>query len=470
MKYSLRTKLSLSYIFVALVSVAIISFLMNFMLEKQFQSYVIKNIEQQNKEIVAGLTGQYQANLGWQPLLIEDLGVRAIGDGLMIRLEDSEGNTIWSALEHNHGLCQTMLQEITRNMNSRYPGIKGNYVEVPYSITHNNIEVGKVYIGYYGPFYLNDNDLHFINTLNQLLVGAGVFSMALALIIGTIMAKRLSKPIAKVIKATEMISKGYYHDLIKESSNTIEIEQLTDSVNQLALNLDQQEILRKRLTADVAHELRTPIATLQSHMEAMIDGVWEPNTNRLESCHEEIVRIGRLVGDLEKLAKYESENLKLNIEQFDLSAVITSILNNFQNDFLSKSIHVTFTSHQIMIEADQDKIRQVIVNLLSNAIKYTQDSGEVEITLKEDKDELTLIVKDNGIGIPKKDIPVIFERFYRTDQSRNRLTGGSGIGLAIVKAIVDAHKGNIIVDSELNIGTTVEIRIPKKSTGSNRES
>jgi len=443
---------------------------MNFMLEKQFQSYVIKNIEQQNKEIVAGLTGQYQANLGWQPLLIEDLGVRAIGDGLMIRLEDSEGNTIWSALEHNHGLCQTMLQEITRNMNSRYPSIKGNYVEVPYSIISNNIEVGKVYIGYYGPFYLNDNDLHFINTLNQLLISAGVFSMALALIIGTIMAKRLTKPIAKIIKATEMISKGYYHDLIKESSNTIEIEQLTNSVNQLALNLDQQEILRKRLTADVAHELRTPIATLQSHMEAMIDGVWEPNTNRLESCHEEIVRIGRLVGDLEKLAKYESENLKLNIEQFDLSAVITSILNNFQNDFLSKSIHVTFTSHQIMIEADQDKIRQVIVNLLSNAIKYTQDSGEVEITLKEDKDELTLIVKDNGIGIPKKDIPVIFERFYRTDQSRNRLTGGSGIGLAIVKAIVDAHKGNIIVDSELNIGTTVEIRIPKKSTGSNRES
>ncbi|PKM49377.1 MAG: two-component sensor histidine kinase [Firmicutes bacterium HGW-Firmicutes-7] len=463
MKYSLRTKLSLSYVFVALISITVISVLTNSMLNKQFEVYVKKNIEQRNIEIVSAITNQYVPGGAWKTSLVEDIGVGALGNGLIIRLENNNGEVIWDATVHNHGLCQRIIHQMTNNMNSRYPNLKGSYIEVPYAIMSDSNEVGKLYIGYYGPFYLNDNDFEFINSLNRLFVSVGVFSMAFALVIGYIMARRLSKPIARVIDATQMISKGYFHDRINEASNTKEIGQLTESVNQLAQTLETQELLRKRLTGDVAHELRTPIATLQSHMEAMIDGIWEPDIQRIQSCHEEIMRIGRMVGDLEELSRYESENLLLTKTSFDISQVISRILQNFQTDFRKKNINIVFTDKEHIIEADQDKISQVIVNLVSNALKYTAQGGLVEIEVLAEEKATKLIVRDNGSGIPEKDLPYIFERFYRADQSRNRMTGGAGIGLTIVKTIVDAHKGTIMIDSEIDMGTQISILLPKQA-------
>lgn len=462
MKYSLRTKLSLSYIFVALMSVVILSLLSNIVLEKQFQSYLKKNIDKQNMDIVNQITEKYRDNIGWQYASIEDIGTRAISDGVIIRVEDHNGNIVWDALEHNHGLCQAMLQEMAQNMSTKYPQVKGSYKEDTYPIISSLNEVGKVYIGYYGPFYLNQSDLEFISALNRLLIIVGVIVFIIALVIGYYMANRLSKPISSTIRATHLISEGYYHNRINEDSNTKEVIDLIESVNHLAFTLEEQDQLRKQLTGDVAHELRTPIATLQSHMEAMIDGIWEINTDRLESCREEIIRIGRLVGDLEKLANYERGNLNLSKANFDISQAIIRILKMYENEFINKNIGIRFSETEVFVWADEDKICQVIVNLVSNALKYTAEGGQVEISLEDNLNTTTLTVKDNGIGIPKKDLPYVFERFYRADQSRNRLTGGSGIGLAIVKAIIEAHDGIVTIESELNVGTEVKVVIPKQ--------
>ena len=154
--------------------------------------------------------------------------------------------------------------------------------------------------------------------------------------------ERISNPISKVIETARMIAKGYFGDRLSVKSNTTEISQLTTTINDLADTLEKQETLRKRLTADVAHELRTPLATLQSHMEAMIDGIWKPDSERLKSCHEEILRINRMVGDLEKLAKYESENLILNKTNFDISELASRIIKNFESDFINKDIRINF--------------------------------------------------------------------------------------------------------------------------------
>lgn len=276
------------------------------------------------------------------------------------------------------------------------------------------------------------------------------------------MAKRLSTPITRVINTAQMISKGYFGDRATEKSTTTEISQLTTTINDLADTLEKQGILRKRLTADVAHELRTPLATLQSHMEAMIDGIWKPETERLKSCHEEIMRISRMVGDLEKLARYESENLILNKSEFDLSELIQHIIKNFESDFLNKNIEINFYGEEEVIVADRDKISQVIVNLVSNALKYTSSGGSVEVSVKGAEDITEVCVKDNGPGIPSEDLPYIFERFYRADKSRNRMTGGSGIGLTITKAIVEAHKGKIAVQSVKDEGSEFVVSLPKK--------
>jgi signal transduction histidine kinase len=435
--------------------------LTNLLLEKHFSEYIIENQERKNKEIASLISQQYKSEGKWNTDAIQNICINALGQGMIIKVVDSAEKVIWDARLHNNVQCEQMIAHMAENMSSRYPNWKGGYVENEYPVTGRLSTVGRVEIGYYGPYYFTDSDLAFISTINRLLLSVGVFSLILSLVIGAVMARRLSTPISRVISTAEMISKGYFSDRTSEQSSTKEISQLTETINNLAETLETQEILRKRLTADVAHELRTPLATLQSHMEAMIDGIWKPDTERLKSCHEEIVRINRMVGDLEKLAKYESENLILNKTSFNLSELIQSIIKNFQSDFMKKEIDVSFIGEEEPVMADRDKMSQVIVNLFSNALKFTQPGGRVEVRVKGTADITEISIKDNGRGIPADDLPHIFERFYRADKSRNRLSGGAGIGLTITKAIVEAHKGKIQVQSKVDEGTEFIISLPR---------
>lgn len=464
MKYSFRTKLSLSYIAVVLVSVLLISIMMNQLLDKHFRDYIIQNQELKNKAVVSQVSQQYKAGGIWNTEAIENICINALEQGMIITVKDVSGNTIWDARAHDNAQCEEILSDMADNMHSRYPHWDGSYVENSYPITSDSGDIGTVTIGYYGPYYFNDSDLEFISTINRLLMGVGAFSLVLSFLVGSIMAKRLSSPISRVIDTAQMISKGYFNDRITEESSTIETAQLTETINNLAETLEHQETLRKRLTGDVAHELRTPLATLQSHMEAMIDGIWEADTERLKSCHEEIIRINRLVGDLEKLARYESENLILHKTNFDISKLISQIIKNFENEFVAKGIELDFEAKEEMIFADKDKISQVIVNLLSNAHKYTPSGGAVAIRIISTADKTEIHIKDTGNGISPEDLPMIFERFYRADKSRNRLTGGAGIGLTITKSIVEAHKGSIQVSSIASKGSEFIIKLPKQAS------
>lgn len=461
MKVSLRSKLSISYIFVTLLLVALISLFTNVLLEKQFKGYIIKQQEQRNKAFVSLIVKQYNKDSGWDKSVIENIGVNALEQGIIMKVKDATGKMIWDATVHNNGLCAQMLTHMSHNMNSRYPNFKGGYIETKYPVKYGSHEVGSIEIGYYGPYYFTDNDLDFINSLNYILIAVGVFSLFVALILGAFMAKRISTPISRVVNAAGQISKGFFKERIVEQSNTKEILQLISTINNLAETLEKQEVLRKRMAADVAHELRTPLATLQSHMEALIDGIWKPDIERFKSCHEEIMRINRMVGDMEKLARFEGENVVLDKSQFDVSELIHHILTNFELDFKNKDIKLCFLGEMEVIEADKDKISQVIINLVSNALKYTPKGGMIEVNVKGTEDRTEIFVRDNGNGIASEDLPYIFERFYRADQSRNRLTGGSGIGLTITKAIVELHKGKITVHSELNQGTEFVVLLPK---------
>lgn len=459
MKYKLRTKLSLSYVFITLLIVVLISLLVNFLLEKQFNNYIIKEQESKNQQIVQMLSQQYK-NQHWDLNAVENIGTNALEQGLIIKLTDKSGKTIWDATIHNQGLCMQMIDHMSKNMLSHYPNFKGGYTKKIYPVQQSSAHIGVVEIGYYGPFYFSDNDLAFINTLNKLLFGVALLAIMIAFGLGAIMSERISKPILQTISAAQRIAWGNFKDRIDEKSATLEINQLIEAINSLADNLDKQEVLRKRMSADVAHELRTPLATLQSHLEAMLDGIWEADQARLNSCHEEVLRINKLVGDLEKLAKYESENLVLEKSEFDLTALAESILLNFEMEALKKNISIDLSSKPQKIWADKDKISQLIVNLVANALKFTPEGGLIRVHIEADAKDLKLLVKDNGQGIPVVDLPYVFDRFYRADKSRNRITGGSGIGLAISKAIVDAHKGSISVDSQVGIGTTFTVIFP----------
>lgn len=453
MTTSLRTRLSLTYILTAAIIVFLILVLTNAFVVKHFREYVKENEELRNKQIVLMMSGQYMGDYRWNTQGIETIGVSCLESGIILRVKDISGKVIWDAKTHNDGMCQRIITNMTQNSGGIIGTKDSSYIEIPYDININLKKVGTVEIGTYGSNYLNEHDIAFVNAFNGVLLVVGIFSLILALLLGTFMASRISNPISKVIRAAKSISKGFYSERITQKANTLEIIELTSTVNNLAESLEKQETLRKRLTADVAHELRTPLATLQSHIEAMLDGIWEADANRLQSCHDEITRISKMVGDLEKLTKYESESLRLEREIFDLSELTDRLVQNFQGQFQSKSLQLVFGGEISMIDADRDKISQVVINLLSNALKYTPEGGRVEVQVDNSNGKAKLIVKDNGIGIPKEDLPYIFERFYRADKSRTRMTGGAGIGLTICKAIVDAHGGTIEVESSNENGT-----------------
>lgn len=461
MKRKLKTSLITSYVLLALISTILISILANIFLENQFKDYVINNQKNRTNQIIASFSKTYIAEKRWDVAVVENIGVGAMEYGMIVSLYSPAGKKLWDAREHNNGICEAMIKHMSQNMISHFSYWKGGYMEETKEILVNSKIVGTVKIGYYGPYFFTDNDLAFLKTLNEIIILVGVVSLVLAVIVGIMMASNISRPIVRVISTAQRITKGHYKERINENSKIIEINELTGTINNLAENLGVQETLRKKLTGDVAHELRTPLTTLQTHMEAILDGVWEPSMDRIESCYEEIIRINRLVGDLEKVARFDCDNMALDKTKFDLKELTQKTLMNFQSEAMNRKITLSFEGEQTSIIGDKDKITQVLVNLLSNALKYTPDGGRVQVLINSQKDCTELFIKDNGIGIAEEDLPHIFERFYRADKSRSRKTGGSGIGLTITKAIVDAHGGEINVLSKLGEGTEFYVKLKR---------
>lgn len=463
MKRSLRTQLSVSYVIMALLLVAAISVMINYLFQNQFKNYIISQQQQKNQSLVNMLENQYKtSNNSWQTGAVQGIGVDALEQGIIMKVKDASGNVIWDATVHNNGMCVQMLQDISANMQKYNANFKGGYVQSDYPIVVGSQVVGNMTAGYFGPYYYSDNDIYFLDNINTIMIAVAVFSLVIALVLAAYMARRISRPISKAVKAASEISKGNYDQRIEEKSGTHEIIKLTETINNLAGSLEHQQNLRKQMSADVAHELRTPLANLQSTMEAMIDGVWQPDTERLQSCHEEILRINRLVGDLEKLERLEAENSVLDYSEFNISELIGHTVQNFEPEFHKKNVGLSFTGEDATLYADKDKISQVLVNLISNALKYTPEGGKVGVQLKGSEKFIEVSITDSGKGIAEDDIAFIFERFYRADKSRNRLTGGLGLGLTISKAIVDAHNGKISVSSAVGKGTTFTVILPKR--------
>ena len=254
---------------------------------------------------------------------------------------------------------------------------------------------------------------------------------------------------------------------IEGTTRTRELDGIAAAVNSLSRGLAAQEELRRRLTADMAHELRTPLATLQSHLEAMIDGVWSPDGNRLNGLHEEILRLSRMVTDMESLARLES-GTALARRDVDMRALVERLVGTHEPLFRDGGIALSFScapAGEVMAFVDPDRIAQAVVNLISNALRYTSAGGSVQVAVDADAESVTIRVSDTGIGINAEDQERIFERFYRTDASRSRDTGGSGIGLSIARAIIEAHGGTISVRSAEGHGSEFRLQVPRRAPG-----
>lgn len=461
--YSLRTMIAIRFALIVILVVFLISAASNILIKRQFEKYVGEQQNKQAEELAQNLSYQYNNTSGeWNLDYIHGLGMYALNEGYIIKLYDVNENVLWDAEHHDMTLCYQMMDTLTLRMQENRPDIDGDFVTHRFDLEQDDNVIGFLDISYYSPYYLNENDFQFITALNQILIVVGIISLLGAVVMGLILANNITKPIVKTVEITKQISDGDYNICFEDGAKTKELLGLTRAVNQMAETLEEQEILRKRLTSDVAHELRTPIANVSSYLEAIIEGVWEPTAERLQNCYDELERLSKLVSDLERLRQVENENLKLQKTEVDLFELAQAIVRNFETQLAEKNLRCTVDGTHTVVYVDRNRMKQVITNLLSNAIKYSNEGGTVHVLIEDETNTVIMRVEDDGIGIAEKDLKLIFERFYRTDKSRNRNTGGTGIGLTIVKTIIQAHGGKIVAESEEANGSRFIITLPKK--------
>ena len=453
MKQKISAQLAAGFAFIVLITVAVISVTANGLISRQFEQYVAQQRKMSSEQLAQSLSFQYHAEDGtWNVDYIHGLGMYALKDGYLIRLSDAEGQVIWDAENHDMTLCHQIMQDIRTQMSQRRPDLDGNFTTYRYDLKQNDEVIGYLDVSYYSPYYLNESDFRFLDSLNRILLVVGICAAVAAAAAGAVLAKSLSVPLLKVTEITRKISDGDYGARLEnENGQTQEIAALSGAVNHMAERLERQETLRRRLTSDVAHELRTPVANVSLNLEMMLDEVWEPTKDRLQSCYEELGRISGIISDLEKLRQMEAVNL-LELAQ----AVETA----FEPDLKKKKLTCEVSGEAAAVMGDQRRLHQVIFNLVSNAVKYSTEGGTIQIRVKQEKHKAVLIVEDQGIGMAEEELPLIFERFYRTDLSRSRKTGGAGIGLAIVKAIVQAHQGTVTVTSKVGCGSRFTVTLP----------
>lgn len=457
---SLRSQLSLSIMLIMLVAVALVSLLVNITVNRQFEGYITAQEQTRRDNIVSDLSNQYnRTTRNWNTEYLHAIGMYSLYDGYLLTVNNPAGRMLWDAESHDMTLCREIMNDISARMNQRKSN--GGFTTYTYDLLQGKEKIGSVSIRAYGPYFFKENDFQYINMLNALLFVIGLISCIFSVITGVLLAHRIARPITKTAEIANQIARGDYKIRFEGDAKTEELSSLISSINDLADALDKQEKYRKQLTTDIAHELRTPLTAIRSHLEAMVEGLWEATPERLNGCLEEIKRLGNLISDLNRLSKLEEDDVKLNKSRVDLMEVVHTVSGNFEKEAHKKNIILSVLGASAFIYADKDRVSQVITNILSNAVKYTPDGGHIRIEVKGSEFDGIVSIQDDGIGISQKDIPFVFERFYRTDQSRSRKTGGAGIGLTIAKSIVEAHRGNISIESQENKGSRFTVTLPK---------
>ena len=284
---------------------------------------------------------------------------------------------------------------------------------------------------------------------NEALTYAALAAMVVAVLLSLLFSRNVIVPVQAMSTATQRIADGHYDERIPVNGAD-ELAQLAMHFNQMAEKLNQVESMRRQLIGDVSHELRTPLTAIKGSMEGLMDGILPPNDETFLQIHAEADRLNRLVDDLQELSRVEASAYKLDLRPVDVSSLVHTVTKRLGPRFESKhiSLGMELPPDLPRILADEDRVIQILTNLTGNALQYTPERGKITISAKRLNDEVQISILDTGIGIPPEHLSQIFDRFYRVEKSRSRQAGGgSGIGLTIARALVEAHGGRIWVES-----------------------
>ena len=301
-------------------------------------------------------------------------------------------------------------------------------------------------------------------SINRILVWSGIFALGLGVVLTFFLSRRVLAPVEALSRAARGVAGRDFSGRVDVRSRD-EVGELSRTFNAMTEELARTEEVRRSLVADVAHELRTPVSNIRGYLEAMRDGLVNADEATLDSMHEEAVLLTRLIEDLQELALAESGQMPLHIQACDLAEVVRKAVAAVQPQAEAKGVSVGIEEEGSLIaEADPERIGQVLRNLLNNGVSYTLPGGHIRVSVREMGDEAEVRVEDSGAGISQEDLPHVFERFYRVDKSRSRATGGVGLGLTIARRLVEAHGGEISVQSQAGKGSAFTFTLPVKNT------
>jgi two-component system sensor histidine kinase BaeS len=313
-----------------------------------------------------------------------------------------------------------------------------------------------------GPYYMGEAEKAFLDAIRNSLWLAALVAILVGVALGLLFSRLIIGPMRQLTLAARKVANGDFSQRVSRKTDD-EIGEVSTAFNTMAEQLEKKENSRRRLLADVAHELRNPLSIIQGNLEAWLDGVITPEPDQIASVYDETVLLSRLITDLRDLSLAEAGQLKLyqNATQLDefVSAEMASVQNRCQEKQIS--INAELPTGLPLVFIDKDRIRQVLHNLIANALRYTPAGGTIRIGASYTTPGwVTMSVSDSGSGIDPEDLPYVFDHFYKADRSRHRGYGGAGIGLAMVKQLVELHGGKVWVESQKGKGSTFFFTLP----------
>lgn len=440
----------------AMVAIGVLSFVW----EEHFHNYTKENMQQTANEVADRIGTLYEIEGEWSETVLspaktdlrirKTVGVEVKDSSMVVRYDstvDVEGGEVDSS-------------QLTSLAPSSENRVKAQ-IKITDDVSGEDKVIGTVSIWMNGQdTFLSPRDIEYRERSYQAMIFATVIAVVLALAIGFLFARNLVRPINRMTKTAKAIKEG---DLSARTDlrGEDEISKLGETFDEMAESVEKDRKLERRLTTDVAHELRTPLMAIQSTVEAMVDGVFMPTVERLETVNSEVERLSRLVDALLKLTRLENRATPMKEEVIDVGELVMSIVSSHEAYVLDSGLTMEYHGEpDVYIYGDGDMIRQATTNLISNAVRYTPEGGHITMRVKKGDIMASISVSDTGIGLTPEEAKMVFSRFWRADEGRNRESGGLGIGLSVVKEIIDRHGGWVHVEGKEGEGATFTLYIP----------
>lgn len=457
---SYTTRVTAAFGFIAVMTALVAIGVLSFVWEQHFQTYTTENMRSLAESTSRKIEDIYDKTGTLDSALVADAGKSAANlySGVGIAISDNQSNRIvWDSTQLEVEGGGTEPGSVTSRL-SLAPS-SGQIATA--KILHDDVAVGSVRVWVLGSdALLRQTDEEFRDNSYQAMIFATVLAIVLASCIGFLFARTLVSPINRMTTTAKAIKEG------DQSARTNlhgedEIARLGETFDAMADSIERDRELERRLTTDVAHELRTPLMAIQSTVEAMVDGVFAADEERLETVNSEVQRLSRLVDAILKLSRLENRSTPMKKEVVDVGDLIAGIVATHEAFVADSGLTLNYEMERgVRVLGDADMIRQATANLISNAVRYTPEGGRITVRVKSGDIMASIVVQDTGIGLAPDEAKMVFSRFWRADAGRTRESGGLGVGLAVVKEIVDRHSGWVQVEGRKGEGACFTIHIP----------